>query len=414
MIQKFYRVNLKTSFSYFIKNKCLIIASLLVIIAWKTTATAQNINRKIDKSEPNSTQAPADVFDSDDDLHRGTGLSAVFGLDIGMLQSLSKNREIESNKSGYSIAGKALLSLYVDKMILEAGPGWLYSSLSGNKVPRKVGDTDSDASDILTSLGFVEFNAKYRATERVQFGPVAQVLFGADSTFSPFEARQSRPHIFAGFAFASGDPSKAMDFRWGAQVTTDVNISERQVFSANLSLQFGVPIIKSDIQIREKQVIKIQEKQVDRIVNRFLYILDTEVVNFETGKAQLLPESRLFLFEFGKFLAAHPEIWDGLDIAGHTDNRGSVESNKKLSRDRADEVKAVLLTGGNKAERIRTYGFGSERPINTGTDDVSLAQNRRVELSFEGIKNVQLMRNEVDRIRKTLSKPKTCSQGHCK
>ena len=217
-----------------------------------------------------------------------------------------------------------------------------------------------------------------------------------------------------GLVVANGDPSKLMDFRWGFQLLTDLTISERQLFLANLNLHFGVPIIKPDVVIKEKKVIQIKEKPVDRIVNRFFIILDRELVNFKTNSAELQPESSAYLASVGKVLAENMDLWEGLDIAGHTDSRGSAELNTTLSRNRADEVKAILTVQGIQAERIRTYGFGPSRPIDNGTDEVALARNRRVEMSFEGVKNPVKLQQLLDRQRKVRLTPETCTDTGCK
>ena len=66
-------------------------------------------------------------------------------------------------------------------------------------------------------------------------------------------------------------------------------------------------------------------------------------------------------------------------IEGHTDARGTADSNQTLSERRADAVKAYLAAAGIASGRLRAVGFGASRPLvpNDGAGD---DLNRRVEL----------------------------------
>lgn len=77
-----------------------------------------------------------------------------------------------------------------------------------------------------------------------------------------------------------------------------------------------------------------------------------------------------------------------ITIVGHTDGRGSDERNAELSEDRATAVADALIAAGVAADRITAEGVGSTQPVaeEGGTDDEDArAQNRRVEVTFEGI-----------------------------
>ena len=66
---------------------------------------------------------------------------------------------------------------------------------------------------------------------------------------------------------------------------------------------------------------------------------------------------------------------------GHTDSTGDPESNKTLSLDRAEAVKALLVAGGIDARRIDTAGWGQEKPIASNDTEDGKAKNRRTELT---------------------------------
>ncbi len=65
-----------------------------------------------------------------------------------------------------------------------------------------------------------------------------------------------------------------------------------------------------------------------------------------------------------------------VQIEGHTDVRGTPETNLRLSENRATAVRDYLLTRGIEKNRIKTKGFGSSQPVLKYSDP----SNRRVEV----------------------------------
>jgi outer membrane protein OmpA-like peptidoglycan-associated protein len=102
-----------------------------------------------------------------------------------------------------------------------------------------------------------------------------------------------------------------------------------------------------------------------------------EGVYFATGSANLTQNSRAILDKVYRTLRDNPEI--EVEIQGHTDNTGGYELNMRLSKQRADAVKLYLINRGIDAARIRTSGFGPDKPIAPNTSREGRAQNRRIE-----------------------------------
>ncbi|MDH5674874.1 MAG: OmpA family protein, partial [Myxococcales bacterium] len=118
-------------------------------------------------------------------------------------------------------------------------------------------------------------------------------------------------------------------------------------------------------------------KQKVRIEAGRLEIL--ERVYFRTGRAAVRRRSFALIDNVAEVLKAHPEI-ERVVIEGHTDNRGSRESNLKLSQARAESVKRLLLERGVEASRLQAQGFGPDRPVVQGAKSRrDHAENRRVE-----------------------------------
>ncbi len=102
-------------------------------------------------------------------------------------------------------------------------------------------------------------------------------------------------------------------------------------------------------------------------------------IYFDTGKAELKPESETAVAEIAKLLKNDSGL--KLFVVGHTDNVGGVESNMKLSQDRADAVIQTLVRShGVAAARLKPFGNGPYAPVASNDTEEGKAKNRRVEL----------------------------------
>lgn len=99
---------------------------------------------------------------------------------------------------------------------------------------------------------------------------------------------------------------------------------------------------------------------------------------FDFNSAAIRPESKPVLDEVFALLRSEPD-WQ-LTIEGHTDAVGSDERNLTLSQQRADAVKAWLVTGGVDAARLAAAGLGESHPVADNATELGRARNRRVEL----------------------------------
>ena len=68
-----------------------------------------------------------------------------------------------------------------------------------------------------------------------------------------------------------------------------------------------------------------------------------------------------------------------IEISGHTDNIGSNEYNKKLSKDRAKAVVDYLIVQGIDEGRLTYAGYGESQPISDNDTEVGRQENRRTE-----------------------------------
>jgi OmpA-OmpF porin, OOP family len=103
-------------------------------------------------------------------------------------------------------------------------------------------------------------------------------------------------------------------------------------------------------------------------------------VLFATGSSKLIGNSTKNLNEVVKILNEYADV--NLTIEGHTDNTGDAEKNQTLSQNRADAVKAYLISKGINESRLTASGYGQDQPIADNETKEGRQQNRRVELKL--------------------------------
>lgn len=102
-----------------------------------------------------------------------------------------------------------------------------------------------------------------------------------------------------------------------------------------------------------------------------------EGIVFKSGSARIDPKSEETLQRALATLRDNPEI--SVEIRGYTDNVGSTARNKKLSMERAKEVRWWLLKRGIEGPRMVANGYGPENPIASNKTAAGRQQNRRIE-----------------------------------
>ncbi|KRG64538.1 membrane protein [Stenotrophomonas humi] len=116
--------------------------------------------------------------------------------------------------------------------------------------------------------------------------------------------------------------------------------------------------------------------------------IDLKGVNFDFDKATLRSDAVSILSEATEILKRYPDL--RVEVAGHTDSKGTDAYNQKLSERRAKAVYDYLTTNGVSAARLQgPIGYGESRPIapNTNPDGSDnpegRAKNRRTELNVQ-------------------------------
>jgi outer membrane protein OmpA-like peptidoglycan-associated protein len=143
--------------------------------------------------------------------------------------------------------------------------------------------------------------------------------------------------------------------------------------------------------------IEVTEKETELLDTGMIRLQD---INFETGKADIKPESFASLDIAGQVLSKWPELQ--IEVGGHTDSRGTNAANQRLSEARANAVRTYLVEKfpSIKADQLTAKGYGESKPIAPNNNALNMAKNRRVEFV---VMNTDVLKREVER-RRTLQK----------
>jgi len=130
--------------------------------------------------------------------------------------------------------------------------------------------------------------------------------------------------------------------------------------------------------IAEKEAMKqdIQANEMFDALNKEGFI--ALYINFETGKADIKPESQKIIDQIVQMMKDNPDL--KISIEGHTDNVGTPQSNQTLSENRARTVMNAIIAEGIDKSRLSSKGWGQTKPIADNNKEDGRAKNRRVEL----------------------------------
>lgn len=120
--------------------------------------------------------------------------------------------------------------------------------------------------------------------------------------------------------------------------------------------------------------------ELDGCQQAFDELLAADSIKFTTNLADIRPASRGLL---DKLVEVARDCKVTIEIEGHTDSRGSVETNLELSQARADRVRSYLIDNGVDGTRISARGLGSQRPIADNNTVNGRQANRRIEFRVQ-------------------------------
>ena len=105
-----------------------------------------------------------------------------------------------------------------------------------------------------------------------------------------------------------------------------------------------------------------------------------KIIYFDYDSFTIKPEFQSAVEAHARYMAANKAR--KLAVEGHTDERGGREYNLALGQKRAEAVRRALGLLGVTDAQVEAVSFGKEKPAAPGSDEASLAKNRRAELNY--------------------------------
>lgn len=166
--------------------------------------------------------------------------------------------------------------------------------------------------------------------------------------------------------------------------------SDNRILNAKIEKSSGVTYVSVEVfnEGRDYTLLIVENKPMEDEVTINAAALNKGIsetgkiavygIYFDTAKSVVKAESKPTIDEIVKLLTQNEKL--KLFVVGHTDSDGSVESNMKLSSDRAASVVKSLTENGIQAARLKSAGVGPYCPVENNRTDEGKAKNRRVEL----------------------------------
>ncbi len=165
------------------------------------------------------------------------------------------------------------------------------------------------------------------------------------------------------------------------------SLTGKYTLSLPSGINYGVSVKKEDYLFYSEN-FNISDSTDSQTIDQVIMLNPLEVnqklvlknIFFDVNKTSLRPESTTEIDNIYKLMTEYPNI--EIEVSGHTDNSGSDAYNKKLSQGRALSVANALTEKGIAPARIKSVGYGYDKPIAPNTTETGRAQNRRTEIKI--------------------------------
>ena len=317
-------------------------------------------------------------------------------VETGTVDLKTKTNDAEVDKTGNIFGYKGFVELPHGISLYHIGLGLDDASISGRSKTLNIKQSHQ------TKSGYLETAWFWRMSKYVMPGFELRVFRGPGANFSVADRKNISMFYDIGPSLRFGYPKIFKDFDLMGQFTVLMSAqnSERSVTTLLAGVGVAYPIRLHKTVANEPAppppapvaVVKEPEpaKKVEAPVPpppKFIANLGAASLRFELSSATPDKASYERLTKLANGLVANANNWTTLEIFGHTDTTGKKAANLKLSKDRAATVKRILIEKGVAAEKLMTAeGFGDTKLL-PGLAPTA-PDHRRVELSFDGVKDV--------------------------
>ncbi len=111
-------------------------------------------------------------------------------------------------------------------------------------------------------------------------------------------------------------------------------------------------------------------------------LLSKRVIHFAFDSSEVADEHLPVIAAHAAYLAENPS--KNVILEAYADERGSREYNVALSEQRGNTVADLMRLQNVSPSQIQVIGYGEEKPVSFGHDELSWEQNRRVEIIYSG------------------------------
>jgi len=115
--------------------------------------------------------------------------------------------------------------------------------------------------------------------------------------------------------------------------------------------------------------------------NKIVELLnENRIILFSVDSSVLSKEGIDFLESMLPYIVQSPNL--AIEVSGHASSDGSSSYNQVLSEKRAQSVAEYLRNKGVKESQIQTIGLGETQPIESNSNEMGRAKNRRIEIKI--------------------------------
>jgi OmpA-OmpF porin, OOP family len=107
-------------------------------------------------------------------------------------------------------------------------------------------------------------------------------------------------------------------------------------------------------------------------------LLSSQIIEFAAGSPVLSDRGRSVVNAAARLILSQPGI--AVLVIGHTDDRGTPETNQQLSKQRASAVASALIEEGVPSALVSSEGRGSAEPLSDNLTLEGRTKNRRIQV----------------------------------